>query len=59
MLRDISGLRNASFSEASLAFRFVLLWALLDALARQVGVRGMFPDWPAATTFYASCTGMK
>jgi glycerophosphoryl diester phosphodiesterase len=35
------------------------LWARLDVLARQVGVRGMFPDWLAATTFYASCIGMK
>jgi glycerophosphoryl diester phosphodiesterase len=32
---------------------------VLDVLARQVGVRGMFSDWPATTTFYASCTGMK
>ena len=28
-------------------------------LAKQVGVRGMFSDWPATTTFYASCMGMK
>jgi len=32
---------------------------VLDVLARQVGVRAMFSDWPATTTFYASCTGMK
>ena len=32
---------------------------LLDVLARQVGVRGVFSDWPATTTFYASCTGLK
>ena len=32
---------------------------VLDVLAKQVGVRGMFSDWPATTTFYASCTGMK
>jgi glycerophosphoryl diester phosphodiesterase len=32
---------------------------VLDALAKQVGVRGMFSDWPATTTFYASCMGMK
>ena len=31
----------------------------LDVLAQQVGIRGMFSDWPATTTFYASCTGMK
>ena len=32
---------------------------VLDVLAKQVGIRGMFSDWPATTTFYASCTGMK
>ena len=32
---------------------------VLDVLAKQVGVRGMFSDWPGTTTFYASCTGMK
>ena len=31
----------------------------LDVLAKQVGIRGMFSDWPATTTFYASCVGMK
>ena len=32
---------------------------VLDVLAKQAGVRGVFSDWPAATTFYASCMGMK
>jgi glycerophosphoryl diester phosphodiesterase len=32
---------------------------VLDVLAKRVGVRGMFSDWPATTTFYASCMGMK
>jgi glycerophosphoryl diester phosphodiesterase len=32
---------------------------VLDVLAKQVGVRAMFSDWPATTTFYASCTGIK
>jgi glycerophosphoryl diester phosphodiesterase len=32
---------------------------VLDVLARQVGVRGLFSDWPATTTFYANCTGLK
>lgn len=31
---------------------------LLDVLAKQVGVIGVFSDWPATTTFYASCMGM-
>ncbi|GGW67341.1 glycerophosphodiester phosphodiesterase family protein [Alishewanella tabrizica] len=28
---------------------------LLDVLAKQVGVIGVFSDWPATTTFYANC----
>lgn len=30
---------------------------VLDVLARDVGVTGVFSDWPATTSFYASCTG--
>ncbi|MBR0692609.1 glycerophosphodiester phosphodiesterase family protein [Bradyrhizobium lablabi] len=32
---------------------------VLDVLANQVGVRAMFSDWPATTTFYANCMGIK
>ena len=32
---------------------------VLDVLAKQVGVRAMFSDWPATTTFYASCMGPR
>lgn len=32
---------------------------VLDVLAKQAGVRGVFSDWPATTTFYASCMGLK
>jgi glycerophosphoryl diester phosphodiesterase len=32
---------------------------VLDVLAKQVGIRGMFSDWPATVTFYANCMGMK
>lgn len=28
---------------------------LTDVLAREVGVLGLFSDWPATTTFYANC----
>ena len=31
---------------------------LLDVLARDVGVIGVFSDWPATTTFYANCKGL-
>jgi glycerophosphoryl diester phosphodiesterase len=32
---------------------------VLDVLARDVGVRGIFSDWPATVTYYASCMGLK
>jgi glycerophosphoryl diester phosphodiesterase len=32
--------------------------ALLDVLHREVGVMGVFSDWPATTTFYANCAGL-
>ena len=30
-------------------------FTLLDVLARDVGVIGVFSDWPATISFYASC----
>ncbi len=32
---------------------------LLDVLAQDVGIRGIFSDWPATVTYYANCMGMK
>ncbi|MEM5584068.1 glycerophosphodiester phosphodiesterase family protein [Roseibium sp. AS2] len=32
---------------------------VVDVLARDVGVRGIFSDWPATTSFYASCMGLE
>lgn len=31
----------------------------VDVLAKDVGVRGIFSDWPATVTYYASCMGLK
>ena len=31
---------------------------LLDVLAQDVGIVGMFSDWPATVTFYANCKGL-
>ncbi|ROQ30455.1 glycerophosphodiester phosphodiesterase family protein [Gallaecimonas pentaromativorans] len=31
---------------------------LLDVLARQVGVRAIFSDWPGTVTYYANCMGL-
>ncbi|MCG8610682.1 MAG: glycerophosphodiester phosphodiesterase [Pseudomonadales bacterium] len=32
---------------------------VLDVLAKQVGVKGIFSDWPGTVTYYASCMDMK
>ncbi|WP_322001946.1 glycerophosphodiester phosphodiesterase family protein [Marinobacter alexandrii] len=34
------------------------MFTVLDVLARDVGVIGVFSDWPATTTFYANCMGL-
>jgi glycerophosphoryl diester phosphodiesterase len=32
---------------------------LLDVLAREVGIIGIFSDWPATVTYYANCVGLR
>ncbi len=32
---------------------------MLDVLAKDVGVMGVFSDWPATVTYYANCMGLK
>ncbi len=32
---------------------------LLDVLAMQVGIEGIFSDWPATVTYYANCMGLE
>lgn len=32
---------------------------VLDVLARDIGVIGVFSDWPATTTYYANCMHLK
>lgn len=32
---------------------------ILNVLAKDVGIRGIFSDWPATVTYYASCMGLK
>lgn len=36
-----------------------VIYELVDVLAREVGVTGIFSDWPATVTFYANCMGLK
>ncbi|HEV3008674.1 MAG TPA: glycerophosphodiester phosphodiesterase, partial [Burkholderiales bacterium] len=35
------------------------LYLALDVLARDVGIVGIFSDWPATVTYYANCMGIK
>jgi glycerophosphoryl diester phosphodiesterase len=35
------------------------VYRVLDVLARDVGIRGVFSDWPATVTYYANCVGLK
>ena len=35
------------------------LLVTLDALAKKVGILGIFSDWSATVTFYANCMGLK
>jgi len=32
---------------------------VLDNLAQDVGIIGIFSDWPATVTYYANCKGLK
>lgn len=32
---------------------------VIDVLAQQVGVKGIFSDWPATVSYYANCKGLK
>jgi glycerophosphoryl diester phosphodiesterase len=32
---------------------------MLDVLAKQVEIRGIFSDWPATVTYYANCMGLE
>lgn len=34
-------------------------FAALDVLAQDVGILGIFSDWPATVTYYANCKGLK
>jgi len=34
------------------------MYEMLDTLAQDVGVVGVFSDWPATVSYYASCMGL-
>ncbi|WP_372572510.1 glycerophosphodiester phosphodiesterase family protein [Ruegeria jejuensis] len=35
-----------------------MYYQMLDVLAQDVGVKGVFSDWPATVTYYANCMGL-
>ncbi|CCN71373.1 glycerophosphodiester phosphodiesterase family protein [Vibrio nigripulchritudo] len=35
------------------------MMVMLDTLAQDVGVLGVFSDWPSTVTYYANCMGLK
>lgn len=35
------------------------MYELLDVLAQDVKIKGIFSDWPATVTYYANCKGLK
>jgi len=35
------------------------VFTLMHVLHKDVGIKGLFSDWPATTTFYANCMGLK
>jgi len=35
------------------------MYLALDVLARDVGILGIFSDWPATVTYYANCFGLE
>ncbi|MEM8957189.1 MAG: glycerophosphodiester phosphodiesterase family protein [Pseudomonadota bacterium] len=36
-----------------------VMYEYIDALAQDVGVKGIFSDWPATVSYYASCMGLE
>ena len=36
-----------------------VVFELIDVLAQDVGVEGIFSDWPATVTYYANCFGLE
>ena len=49
---------NGSLGKADVIDNDGDTFTVLDVLAKQVGVIGVFSDWPATTTFYANCMNL-
>ena len=35
------------------------MYTMIDVIAQDVGILGIFSDWPATVTYYANCVGLK
>ena len=50
----------AAFAAAGIPTRDAILGASAAVtLAKEVGILGIFSDWPATVTYYANCMGLK
>ena len=55
---DAGGWYWQSVAEAAEERGDGLVYEMIDALAQDVGVVGIFSDWPATVSLYASCMGL-
>jgi glycerophosphoryl diester phosphodiesterase len=56
LLRDGGGFYFQSIKDATTNEGVV--YELLDVLAQDVGITGVFSDWPGTVTYYANCKGL-
>jgi glycerophosphoryl diester phosphodiesterase len=56
LLRDGGGFYFQSIKDATTNEGVV--YELLDVLAQDVGINGVFSDWPGTVTYYANCKGL-
>lgn len=57
-LREGGGWYHQTVADAARERGDGLTYELLDVLAQEVGVLGVFSDWPGTTTYYANCMGL-
>ena len=57
-LADGGGWYYQSIEEAARERGDGVMYELIDVLAQDVGVEGIFSDWPATVSYYASCLGL-
>ena len=50
---------NGSYGDEGVINNDGDMLTVLDVLAQEVGILGIFSDWPATVTYYANCMGLK